>query len=996
MRVKSGAAQQMPKNTESIVNAALAAALREKNPHWRVAAEQTAIMEETGRRPDIVLPGSAPVVIETEFPPARTVEEDAKARLGKGLANSPQSLEQVLALRLPERLRTCPQEELPRAVAQAEYEYCLYGLARAAGAAAPGAGARPEASRWPSGGWLRGGVSALAGLLENAGLSERLVADSLQTLEAGVGEAARLLRAETRDHPDINRNIAGELHQEDSPQTSRMAMAIVANALTFQTLIAGAHRIRTLDRLRLSSGVLSKREVLREWDRILDEINYWPIFGIARRLLLPVPAGLAARILDLLAQTSDALAANGVTRSHDLYGRLFQRLIGDRKFLATFYTLPPAATLLAELAADSLQGVDWGDAEALKKLRIGDLACGTGTLLAAAYSAVLARFRHAGGDDARLHKDMMGASLVAADIMPAATHLTASMLSSLHPTRIFRRTQVHTLPYGISGADPRPYIGALDFIDREHGVDVLQEGIGLRVAAGEGPARGMEHEELVAANFALRHESMDLIIMNPPFTRPTNHEVADVPVPSFAGFDTSEKEQRFMAARLAVLRRQRHEPAGHGNAGLASYFIDLADAKLRPNGVLALVLPLAFAQGGSWANSRALLARNYEDIRVFSIAAVRAHDKAFSADTGMGEVLVLARKMPRKRLAAAPAPDPRIHWIALRRRPATAMEATELARQAGALPNGVEDAARLAIGADLAGTSLRAPLSQGGCAAVADAELVRAAVALESGQLRLPRGEAECELPTAKLAALGDRGLLHRDINGKQPDGSPRGPFDIVPPNGGYPTYPCLWRHAAEEERQLIVRPDTQGIARSGMRDKAERVWHTATRLHFNLDFQLNSQSLAACMTSEPALGGSAWPNYRLQKPGDEHAVALWANTTLGLLSFWWKGVKQQAGRARLTITALPELVTLDPRALDAGQKRKARQLFQEFASRAFLPANEAYRDKTRQALDRAVLVELLGFPKSVLEPLALLRKKWCAEPTVHGGKATRIREEGR
>ncbi|MDD9824362.1 MAG: hypothetical protein OXU43_04225, partial [Gammaproteobacteria bacterium] len=986
MRVKSGAAQQMPKNTESIVNAALAAALREKNPHWRVAAEQTAIMEETGRRPDIVLPGSAPVVIETEFPPARTVEEDAKARLGKGLANSPQSLEQVLALRLPERLRTCPQEELPRAVAQAEYEYCLYGFARAAGAAVPGAGARPEASRWPSGGWLRGGVSALAGLLENAGLSERLVADSLRTLEAGVGEAARLLRAETRDHPDINRNIAGELHQEDSPQTSRMAMAIVANALTFQTLIAGAHRIRTLDRLRLSSGVLSKGEVLREWDRILKEINYWPIFGIARRLLLPVPAGLAARILDLLAQTSDALAANGVTRSHDLYGRLFQRLIGDRKFLATFYTLPPAATLLAELAADSLQGVDWGDAEALKKLRIGDLACGTGTLLAAAYSAVLARFRHAGGDDARLHSAMMGASLVAADIMPAATHLTASMLSSLHPTRIFRGTQVHTLPYGISGADPRPYIGALDFIDREHGVDVLQEGIGLRVAAGEGPARDLGHEELVAANFALRHESMDLIIMNPPFTRPTNHALTDMPVPSFAGFDTSEQEQRHMAARLKELRRRLHAPAGHGNAGLASNFIDLADAKLRPNGVLALVLPLAFAQGGSWANSRALLARNYEDIRVFSITAVKARDRAFSADTDMGEVLVLARKMPRERRAAAPSPDPRIHWIALRRRPATAMEATELARQAGALPSGAEDAARLAIGADLAGTSLRAPLSQGGCAAVADAELVRAAVALESGRLRLPRGEPERKLPTAKLAALGERGMYHLDIDGWQTDGSPRGPFDIVPPNGGYPTYPCLWGHAAEAERQPIVRPDTQGIARSGMRDKAERVWRTATRLHFNRDFRLNSQSLAACLTPEPALGGRAWPNYRLRKPGDEYAVALWANTTLGLLLFWWKGSKQQPGRAVLTLTVLPELVTLDPRELDAGQKRKARQLFQEFASRAFLPANEAYRDETRQALDRAVLVELLGLPKSVLEPLALLRKKWCAEPTVHGG----------
>ena len=36
--------------------------------------------------------------------------------------------------------------------------------------------------------------------------------------------------------------------------------------------------------------------------------------------------------------------------------------------------------------------------------------------------------------------------------------------------------------------------------------------------------------------------SLDLCIMNPPFTRPTNHETAEaagVPVPSFAGFGTT-------------------------------------------------------------------------------------------------------------------------------------------------------------------------------------------------------------------------------------------------------------------------------------------------------------------------------------------------------------------------------------------------------------------------------------------------------------------------
>ena len=53
------------------------------------------------------------------------------------------------------------------------------------------------------------------------------------------------------------------------------------------------------------------------------------------------------------------------------------------------------------------------------------------------------------------------------------------------------------------------------------------------------------------------------------------------------------------------------------------------------------------------------------------------------------------------------------------------------------------------------------------------------------------------------------------------------------------------------------------------------------------------------------------------------------------------------------------------------------------------LPANEAWRDEARQALDRAVLIDLLELPEEVLKPLALLRRQWCAEPSVHGGKGT-------
>lgn len=51
------------------------------------------------------------------------------------------------------------------------------------------------------------------------------------------------------------------------------------------------------------------------------------------------------------------------------------------------------------------------------------------------------------------------------------------------------------------------------------------------------------------------------------------------------------------------------------------------------------------------------------------------------------------------------------------------------------------------------------------------------------------------------------------------------------------------------------------------------------------------------------------------------------------------------------------------------------------------LPANEAYRDKVRQELDRRILTEVLDLEDTILEQLDTLRFQWCEEPTVVGGK---------
>ena len=197
-------------------------------------------------------------------------------------------------------------------------------------------------------------------------------------------------------------------------------------------------------------------EVLAAWDDIL-RINYWAIFAIAKDILEQLPAADAANILRRLTDTAQSVRATGVDNAHDLTGRIFQRLIADRKYLATFYTLPASAALLARLAvaklcpepAEGMEGVDWSDAEAIGRLRIADFACGTGALLSAVYEQIAARHERAGGDPAALHRVMMEEVLYGCDVMPSAVHITGSTLSGVEPSELFNSSRLYTMPYGV-------------------------------------------------------------------------------------------------------------------------------------------------------------------------------------------------------------------------------------------------------------------------------------------------------------------------------------------------------------------------------------------------------------------------------------------------------------------------------------------------------------------------------------------------------------------
>ena len=195
-------------------------------------------------------------------------------------------------------------------------------------------------------------------------------------------------------------------------------------------------------------------------------------------------------------------------------------------------------------------------------------------------------------------------------------------------------------------------------------------------------------------------------------------------------------------------------------------------------------------------------------------------------------------------------------------------------------------------------------------------------------------------------------------------------------------------------ERMKSVFADRVLEAEDDLRQNALRIWATATRAHYNRDLQFNSQSLVVSMTERKSIGGRAWPSAIFEDEGQEYAFALWCNSTLGLLLHWWTSNKTQSGRGTTTVTSIPNIPTLDTRALSAEQHAAAREAFHAMRDLRFLPFDQIDEDSARAELDRRLLVDVLGLSPSLCEPdgpIDLLRRKLAAEPQIHGGKKTRV-----
>ena len=602
---------QDDRNYESTINDALARLLRE-----RMGLNAVSETLHNGRRPDILVrlqDGNTSVILEIEFEPALTVEQDALSRLGMHIDGKP--IQNVFAVTVPNQLRIIDQRHLLERLASVTLQWQEW---------------RGDKTSGPK---LSGNLADIGNAVSRVAPPSGNIDDAIEQLDMGVRFAGSILY---NSRGALGR-VAKALNVSPGEEAANMAALVIINAMMFQDRLAHASpNYQPLNAIKANPLVMRDR-LLQSWLHIL-EVDYYPIFKMAADLADAMTDIDAPDFLRRCADTASSVLRIAAFGQHDIAGKIFNRLVSERKLLAAFYTRIPTSTLLAGLALppDDSLGIDWAEANSISNLRVIDPACGTGTLLMAAYRQVMQNHAAAGAaaPPDELHRALVERIIMGADVVQSAIHLTAATLAAMSTTAEFERMQLYTLPMGVEetrvGEDVKTEVrlGSLEWL-KSSGVQAHFSGTQEQISAVNGEG-GVIHTPQV-----------DLVISNPPYTRRGsdggNEEaiarVFDLPE------NDPDKEKALKRATSALLKgTPANQIAGHGTS-----FLVLADRMIKPGGRIAFVLPYTALAGEEWADIRRMLAERYSVEFVIS-----SHDPelpSFSFDTKIAEALIVARRL---------------------------------------------------------------------------------------------------------------------------------------------------------------------------------------------------------------------------------------------------------------------------------------------------------------------------------------------------------------
>ena len=509
----------------------------------------------------------------------------------------------------------------------------------------------------PSAEWSTGSLAQLAQAvlqaprsLSGADVAAQILSDGLDSAVQRLKPPVRRALAQALDLPATKSN-AGE-RGNGYIVAAKRGMLVVATAMLFH------HRVQNHLPILHPEGYEGKWppanailcadsdaaiDAFREAWRGILAVDYKPVFetGSAALGALSIDPDTSQAVRSLarvVARVSELVSG----LRHDLLGRIFHRVLDTARYDGSFYTSTAAAVLLATLALRQEDG-DWSDPNFIERLRICDPACGTGTLLMAAAERIRDLRSEAGPlnrvDDERLGLSLVEDVLYGYDVNLTATHMAASTIGMLSPATKFSRMNVHRALLGVY--DENAYLGSLEFIS------------GQAHLAPWPSTQQVDSEEGVAE----LPPPMDLVIMNPPYTR-----------------DSLRHDQFSTGDELALRQREKAIFGGWpvhltGNSGS---FLFLAERLSKADtGIIATVLPLVGLTDKSGLEIRKFLGSNYHVDTI-----VTSHDPErifFSENTSIGEILLVCRRW------RSDDPKPPTRVVKLARNPETPVDSLDTA-----------------------------------------------------------------------------------------------------------------------------------------------------------------------------------------------------------------------------------------------------------------------------------------------------------------------------
>ncbi len=812
----------------------------------------------------------------------------------------------------------------------------------------------------PPGAWSTGSVTQLAQAvqqaprsLSGADVAARILSDGLDEVVGQLRTPVRRALARALDLPEIKRR--GRDQGDGYFVAAKRGMLVVATGMLFHHRVQAHLPAERPDGYEgewppASATECAEREAVisayREAWRAILTVDYKPVFETGRAALTALSADpdtsqAVRRLAKVVARVSERMSG----LRHDLLGRIFHRVLDTARYDGSFYTSTAAAVLLASLALRE-EDADWSDPNAVAALRICDPACGTGTLLMATAERIRDLRNEAGRGDPE-DEEALGLVLVedvlwGYDVNLTATHMAASTLGMLSPTTRFSRMNVHRALLGVFGG--KPYLGSLDYL---HGQ--------ARLAAWPSTTQQVDTEREMPEP----PPRMDLVIMNPPFTRDSlrhdqfrrKDELAikkrekevlesisgqnDILLNSSGG-DLVKAESMQAAARL------------HSSGGA---FTVLADKLLKADtGVLALILPsvVPTAPGN-------LALRKYMAQRFHIDTIVSSHDPSrifFSENTSIGEVLLVCRRW------TGDGPKPPTRVVNLARNPATPVEALDTAarieraggkggRNARGFTVQQVDSKRIERG-DWFAVNFLSPF------------LVEAYRTLSE--------TAPSSVPTAPLSDLADIGPEGRRIR------------DAYTPTD-MPTLlarRALWHHKTEVTQSMRAETDVYIDPKPPRRRLADKYWEQRSDLMLPHRLWLPLARVAAVMLPERAVG-SIWTPCRPHDPEMAKALCLYLNSTPGLLSLLGARDNRKPSYPSFSLDTLRSLPVPNFAALGTAERDLLRCWFDWLKDEPLQPLPQMREDPVREQIDDAV-VKALDLDQ---EWVATIRRELAREPSV-------------